>query len=636
MTKHLLLATTALALVMGPYPQVTNTTGTARTTPERTVNFHFNVGAAMAQEAGGAAEAVECDPATQDCPSQPPASAEEAPAAPAQEGAAGNAAPANTSPTAEELERRAAEEAAAAARKAAEDAAIAERRAAEEAAANERKAAEDAAAAERKAAEEAAEAARRAAEDAAAAARAADESATQREVPPEEEVDEPAVDQDGAETPVNPEMSETPIPESAPEQAAEPTPEQAPETPSESPAETPPETPAEQPVDGEEPAEGEEATGTDEQPVQDGGTETGEAATTDEAPKPEALTDVTVEEQIEKASEEPVAVVPEGITEEQRRQLRRADERRREDARERRNELIGAAAVGLAVGALLPSLGGRVVEDQGDRFVVERDGRYYVRRDESALFRYNAENVVIEPLRNGRTREIVTRPNGSRIITVRDAGGYILRRVKVTPDGDRYVLFDARDDEPLYRRGFEEDLPPLRINMPREQYIVVGSDYSRRSLADIFAAPPVQELPERYSLREVRESEQLRSFVRRVDLDTINFASGSAYVTQTQVDDLANIAGGMLDVIESNPGALFLVEGHTDAVGSDISNLTLSDRRAETVARILAEAYDVPAENMVVEGYGEQFLKVDTQGDERANRRVTVRNISPLLETAQN
>ncbi len=84
-------------------------------------------------------------------------------------------------------------------------------------------------------------------------------------------------------------------------------------------------------------------------------------------------------------------------------------------------------------------------------------------------------------------------------------------------------------------------------------------------------------------------------------------------VRSSQVPYLADTAGAMLDEIEANPDAVFLIEGHTDAVGSDVSNLTLSDRRAETVARILVEAYDVPAENLVTEGYGEQFLKVETR-----------------------
>ncbi|MCB1993724.1 MAG: OmpA family protein, partial [Geminicoccaceae bacterium] len=76
-------------------------------------------------------------------------------------------------------------------------------------------------------------------------------------------------------------------------------------------------------------------------------------------------------------------------------------------------------------------------------------------------------------------------------------------------------------------------------------------------------------------------------------------------------------------------------EGHTDAVGSDIDNLSLSDRRAESVAQVLTEVFHVPPENLTSQGYGEQYLKVPTQGAERANRRSTIRRITPLL-TGQN
>ncbi|MCB1422622.1 MAG: OmpA family protein, partial [Nitratireductor sp.] len=342
-----------------------------------------------------------------------------------------------------------------------------------------------------------------------------------------------------------------------------------------------------------------------------------------------------IEEQIEKAEETQTAVVPEEITEDQRQKLKKAEKTRREKARERREELLGAAAAGAVVGALIPILGGKVVEDEGDRFVVERNGEYIVRRDDSALFRGNAERVEIEHLPRGRTRETVYRPNGSSIVTLRDAGGYVLMRKRVRRDGQEIVLFDAFEEGREFV-DYDRTLPPVQITIPRDEYIVPARRYGRRQLAEIFAAPPVEALPERYTLREVRESERLRQYVRRVDLDTVTFDSGSYYVSESQVPYLADIAGGMLDVIDENPGAVFLVEGHTDAVGPELSNLTLSDRRAETVARILVEAYGVPPEHLVVEGYGEQFLKIDTQGDERQNRRVTIRNISPLLQTTEN
>jgi len=49
------------------------------------------------------------------------------------------------------------------------------------------------------------------------------------------------------------------------------------------------------------------------------------------------------------------------------------------------------------------------------------------------------------------------------------------------------------------------------------------------------------------------------------------------------------------------------------------------------VALALTEYFDVPPENMVVQGYGERFLKIPTLEGERQNRRVAVRRITDLI-----
>jgi outer membrane protein OmpA-like peptidoglycan-associated protein len=49
----------------------------------------------------------------------------------------------------------------------------------------------------------------------------------------------------------------------------------------------------------------------------------------------------------------------------------------------------------------------------------------------------------------------------------------------------------------------------------------------------------------------------------------------------------------------------------------------------------LSQNFDIPPENLVTEGYGEQYLKVETEEPERANRRVTVRRLTPLLQTSE-
>jgi outer membrane protein OmpA-like peptidoglycan-associated protein len=66
-------------------------------------------------------------------------------------------------------------------------------------------------------------------------------------------------------------------------------------------------------------------------------------------------------------------------------------------------------------------------------------------------------------------------------------------------------------------------------------------------------------------------------------------------------------------------------------VGSEYANLLLSDRRAEAVAVMLSSNFDIPPENLITQGYGEQFLKIDTPHAERENRRVAIRRITELV-----
>ena len=95
--------------------------------------------------------------------------------------------------------------------------------------------------------------------------------------------------------------------------------------------------------------------------------------------------------------------------------------------------------------------------------------------------------------------------------------------------------------------------------------------------------------------------------------------------------ELADLGILMQDLLAENPAEMFLIEGHTDAVGRAAMNLALSDRRAESVALALTEYFDIPPENMVVQGYGEGELRIATDSDEPRNRRAVVRMISPLM-----
>jgi outer membrane protein OmpA-like peptidoglycan-associated protein len=278
--------------------------------------------------------------------------------------------------------------------------------------------------------------------------------------------------------------------------------------------------------------------------------------------------------------------------------------------------------------------GGRVFIREPDRTIIQENGRTIIRHNEVDRFGFHARNVLVE--QHGRdTVTIVERPDGIRIVTFVDADGRLLRRLRRYPDGREVIIINNPERD--YRRPDEYfvDLPPPVIGIPRERYIV---EAERASEADIYAvliAPPVERIARAYSLDEIRYSRPLLERMPSIDVDTINFEFGSWEVTPGQVDRLALVAQAINQALARNPQEVFLIEGHTDAVGSDVDNLSLSDRRAESAATVLTESFQVPPENLTTQGYGKQFLKIPTDGPERRNRRVTVRRITPLLAGTQ-
>ena len=286
-------------------------------------------------------------------------------------------------------------------------------------------------------------------------------------------------------------------------------------------------------------------------------------------------------------------------------------------------EVLGAAAVGL-VGAYLVGQsfqgGGQVVSNTGDRIVVEDGGQYRVIRDDNALLRRPGSTVETETYSDGSTRTIIDHEDGSRVVTVRSSNGAILQRVLIRPDGQEIVLIDDTRDYT------EVDVTRLQQNQAQTiDYDPGQTDQLRTALA---AQGGVDRA---YSLNQVRNINVVRSQVPVISLDSINFETNSAVIQPEEAEELQALGDAMRQAIEENPQQLFLVEGHTDTVGRAAYNLALSDRRAESVALALTEYFNVPASNLIVQGYGESDLKVQETGDIRENRRAAVRNITPLL-----
>jgi len=284
--------------------------------------------------------------------------------------------------------------------------------------------------------------------------------------------------------------------------------------------------------------------------------------------------------------------------------------------------LLGIGAV--VVGSVL-SNGDKIVSRSGDRVVVEDpNGDLRVLKDDDALIRRPGDEVRTETFNDGSSRSTVTRPDGTRVVTIRARDGSVLRRVNVDAQGREYVLFDDTSVEE--QEVVVSALPVLR---PSANQSVGNQD--EEALRAALMAQQNNDQARTFSLRQVRDIKQVRALAPELELDAVRFATGSAAIQPEQARSLARIGGTLRDLIIHDPRTVILVEGHTDAVGDATYNLALSDRRAETVALALTEYFDVPSENMIIQGYGESALKVPTLAAEAANRRAVVRNITGLL-----
>ncbi|WP_084800857.1 OmpA family protein [Bradyrhizobium sp. Tv2a-2] len=278
--------------------------------------------------------------------------------------------------------------------------------------------------------------------------------------------------------------------------------------------------------------------------------------------------------------------------------------------------------------------GGRTVITEPGRVIIrDPSGEAFVRHDEMERFRFGARDIQTQRVGN-EMRTIVVRPDGSQVITVLAPDGSLLRRIRRDPRGQEFVIIDNSYRDPRAVGGFYVDLPPPVIRIPYDRYIVDASDAPPELIYDTMMAPPVDRIDRRYSLDEIRYSPNVRMLMPSIDVNTINFELGSWEIAPDQAAKLQAIADGLNRAIQRNPREVFLIEGHTDATGNDTDNLSLSDRRAESAAELLTQQFGVPAENLTSQGYGSQYLKEQTDGPSRVNRRVTIRRITPLLNGA--
>ncbi|NTW64245.1 MAG: OmpA family protein [Chlorobiaceae bacterium] len=120
---------------------------------------------------------------------------------------------------------------------------------------------------------------------------------------------------------------------------------------------------------------------------------------------------------------------------------------------------------------------------------------------------------------------------------------------------------------------------------------------------------------------EGAEVERIGEGIRVVFDSGILFSTGSSAITATSRANIEKLAGILAKYDDTN----LIIEGHTDSVGSDSMNQTLSENRAQSVENLL-KAYGVSSSRLSAIGYGESrpVASNETESGRRLNRRVEV------------
>lgn len=136
---------------------------------------------------------------------------------------------------------------------------------------------------------------------------------------------------------------------------------------------------------------------------------------------------------------------------------------------------------------------------------------------------------------------------------------------------------------------------------------------------------------DRVTVQEFKRRPDLRRAAPSIDIQTVNFNFGSADIPRSEYRKVREIAQAFEGLGRRRRGARFLIEGHTDAVGSAASNQILSERRANSLKAVLVNEFGISPRILETVGYGEEFLLVDTPFEDWRNRRVTLRRIDDFI-----
>jgi outer membrane protein OmpA-like peptidoglycan-associated protein len=145
------------------------------------------------------------------------------------------------------------------------------------------------------------------------------------------------------------------------------------------------------------------------------------------------------------------------------------------------------------------------------------------------------------------------------------------------------------------------------------------ADATRVAAADAATAAAQKSEDMQHQIDALQATATERGIV--LTLGDVMFTTGRADLKAGTVSNLVRLVG----FLNENPGRKIEIEGHTDNVGSEDSNLGLSQRRADSVKSYLVQQ-GIEAGRIVSSGKGEHQPVADneSEGGRQRNRRVEV------------
>ena len=192
-------------------------------------------------------------------------------------------------------------------------------------------------------------------------------------------------------------------------------------------------------------------------------------------------------------------------------------------------------------------------------------------------------------------------------------------------------VYNAKTKEPISASLLYETLPDNvnagnALSSPDNgSYKIVlpyGKNYSFRAMANQFIS-----VSENLNLDSIADYKEIKRDLylvpievgQTIRLNNIFFDFGKAILRSESFPELDRV----VKVLQENPTMEIEMSGHTDNVGSDVDNLSLSDNRAKSVKAYIVSKGIVES-RIIAKGYGESkpMATNDTDEGKQLNRRV--------------